>query len=151
MEFLSLWLVFCVPSALVALSKKRSPLVWGIAGLILGPIGFLTIGFMEKKEDERARRKCLFCAEFIPVEATVCRYCRSEIKPIAPFASSLTENISAGLQGYQMSETKISEDGIVEVSPAKKATNAQKTIAVCGLLFLAGVAAVIVFANFFAK
>ena len=50
-----------------------------------------------------------------------------------------------------MSETKISEDGIVEVSPAKKATNAQKTIAVCGLLFLAGVAAVIVFANFFAK
>ena len=151
MNIFFVWIAFCVPSAVVALSKKRSPLVWGIAGLILGPIGFLTIGFMEKKEDERARRKCPFCAEYISVEASVCRYCRSEVKPVASMISSLSENISAGLQGYQVSETKVGEDGIVEVSPAKKATDAQKSIAICGLLFLAGVAAVIVFANFFAK
>ena len=69
MAFPFLWFLFCLPAVVVAISKKRNPLVWLIAGILFGPIGFFTIGFMPPKEDERSRRKCPFCAEHVPAEA----------------------------------------------------------------------------------
>lgn len=57
----------------------------------------------------------------------MCRYCHSELQP----ESSLSENISSELQGCQVSKTKGDKAGIIEVSPAKKATDAQRAIAAC--------------------
>jgi hypothetical protein len=45
MEFVVLWLLLAIFSALLAFYKNRSPLGWFLVGLLFGPFGFLVGAF----------------------------------------------------------------------------------------------------------
>ncbi len=92
------WLLCGFASSVVAGSKNRSSLGWFFCGLLFGPIGLFTVGFMpslkERAEIETAR-VCPFCAEKIQLSAIVCKHCGREI----------------GVQESTVSPTGTSHDG----------------------------------------
>ena len=46
MEFVLLWIIFGVASAIVASSKNRSGFGWLVAGFFFGPIALFMVGVM---------------------------------------------------------------------------------------------------------
>lgn len=92
MELLTLfWLGCAVASAVVASSKGRSFIGWGILGFLLGPFALLGIAIVgpDQKRRERAGlqsgqlRRCPACAETVQRDAIKCRHC-GELLPAAP-------------------------------------------------------------------
>lgn len=96
------WVVCGFGTAAIAKSKGRDSMGWFWLGLLLGPIGILIIGFMEKVQLDIAprneainpinhpsssgdsdRTKCPFCAELILKEAKICRFCGRDL-PLPP-------------------------------------------------------------------
>ena len=77
-------LVGAVGASLEASSKGRSAGAWALAGLLLGPIAILIVGFMTPQLDTlEGSRKCPYCAELIAVEASVCHGCgRPHSRPL---------------------------------------------------------------------
>lgn len=83
-------LVICPTCAgVIADGKGRDIGRWMLTGLVFGPLGVLTIAAMPAvdAEENNARRGrpsskiiCPFCAEAIRREATLCRYCRSDVR-----------------------------------------------------------------------
>lgn len=95
--------VFAVLSAIVASDKNRSAAGWGILGFLFSLFGFITaIAVSEVEEAQSARKKpsstkedhlpsptqefdpeehekkCPDCAEYIKLEARVCKHCGHE-------------------------------------------------------------------------
>jgi hypothetical protein len=52
-----------------------------IGGLLLGPLAFLMYFVSGVAGRDSANRKCPFCAEWIKLEATVCKHCHREVPP----------------------------------------------------------------------
>ncbi len=67
-------LVFGVASALIAYSKGRNSLGWFIAGLFIGPFA-LVVAILPATPRLGRFERCPACAEVIPAEARICRYC----------------------------------------------------------------------------
>ncbi len=88
MEIVFIWLLLGFASAILANAKGRSGCAWFLMGVLLGPLGFLMIGFMPKIEDisrnsNNVTRICPFCAEEVLVAAKVCKHCKNDL-PRAP-------------------------------------------------------------------
>jgi len=101
MEYVLIWIVCAVFTAVIASSKGRRGFVWFLLALLISPVALLAVGFMpaKKKEEETqattedakpkkiadsTERKCPFCAEIIKAEAVVCRFCGRDVEPVKP-------------------------------------------------------------------
>lgn len=92
-------ITFAVLSAIVASNKNRSAAGWGILGFLFGLFGFIAaiavseVEQVEKKrstsrkspsstggefDPEEHEKKCPDCAEYIKLEAQVCKHCGHE-------------------------------------------------------------------------
>jgi len=87
-------LACAIAAAAVASSKARSWLIWSVLGFFLAPLGLIIVALLPaaSQVDMKAAqkygvsgdyRKCPFCAEPIRKEANKCRFCGSEVNPIA--------------------------------------------------------------------
>ncbi len=107
MEFLFLgsWLICGIGAAMIGQSKRRSGCAWFIAGILLGPIALLIVGFMapapeavevnKSSSTDFGMKKCPSCAESIRLEAIKCRYCGNEFDPAAVAEQIAARNIEA--------------------------------------------------------
>ncbi|HIJ66127.1 MAG TPA: hypothetical protein HPP77_09280 [Candidatus Hydrogenedentes bacterium] len=69
-------------AAAIAGQKGRGELRWFIVGFLFHIIGLIVV-FLPAVPKEGVLRKCPKCAEVIKAEATVCRYCGSEVARVA--------------------------------------------------------------------
>jgi hypothetical protein len=82
MEFFLAWLVLAVVVGIVASNRGRSGFGYFLLSLILSPlIGLIILLILGRNEGDQ--RKCPACAEMIKAEASKCRFCGTEVTPVA--------------------------------------------------------------------
>lgn len=78
MEYVLIWALFGVVSAVVAANKGHPWFGWFFAGVLLGPFG-LILALVKPPRG----KLCPRCAELVKDEASVCRHCGTELEPVA--------------------------------------------------------------------
>lgn len=78
------WALFGALLGVAAAQKKGFSVAGGIlGGLLLGPLAFLLFFVSGITKDDQMK-KCPHCAEFIKVDAKVCKHCgRDVVRPTA--------------------------------------------------------------------
>lgn len=113
-----LWVLFALGVGMLAKQRGRSPVAWFLISVVASPLLGLAVVMMVKdlaladaldtvtQDIELTHVKCSHCAEYVLPEATVCPYCRNNIKPQPDFVKQRiaekmaeTEEIQAGKQG----------------------------------------------------
>lgn len=88
MGILIFWILFAVLVGVFAAHKGRSGVGFFFLAVLLSPIIAFIIALIVKPDRESLEsdaitsgtmRKCPHCAELVKAEATLCRYCRSEL------------------------------------------------------------------------
>jgi len=87
MEFVFIWLIFGIISAIIGSNKGRSGCGWFIVGVLLGPLGIIMALVVSKNEDKITRnfieggdmKACHYCQESIKVNAIKCKHCGSDL------------------------------------------------------------------------
>lgn len=108
MEFLILWILFGVFSAVGAYGKNRSAVGWFFIGVLFGPFGLISFAMprVEETEEEKLQsgsmRRCPYCAESIRTEAIVCKHCNRDLDPIEikEQKDDMTLDIPDGLEEF---------------------------------------------------
>lgn len=78
MEILAWW-IFGALIGYAASQRKGFSTVGGVlGGLLLGPFAFLMFLVSGVSAGDK-NRKCPHCAEFVKVEATICKHCRQPL------------------------------------------------------------------------
>jgi hypothetical protein len=82
-----------------AAQKKGFSTVGGmIGGFLLGPIFAWLLFLVSGVTGDDQRAKCPHCAEFIKLEARVCKHCRRDVQaPTAPLAPAPTRPVARSL------------------------------------------------------
>ena len=91
-----IWLCFGFTTAVVASNKGRSTGAWFVYGVALGPFALVhalvthrnTEAVEARETESGAQRKCPACAELVKRDAIICRFCRTELPPLASRAPS---------------------------------------------------------------
>jgi hypothetical protein len=82
MEFFLFWaIVGGLVGAVIGERKGRTG-EGVVLGLLLGPIGWLVVGFgpnYKQAKEAKESKKCPFCAELVKREATVCKHCGRDL------------------------------------------------------------------------
>lgn len=97
--FLIIWLAFGFGAALIMSNNGRSGGIGFAVGFFLGPIGLIIALLMGKDEAtvEKDRlaggelRKCPVCAESVRREAIKCRFCQTDLEPLAPIEAHVVD------------------------------------------------------------
>lgn len=89
MEWLLLWMASGVLCAVIASSRGRSTVGWLLLGALFGIfaiVGVIALPTVTSDEAPPAstHKKCPFCAEFIRVDAKVCKHCGRDLPQVAP-------------------------------------------------------------------
>lgn len=93
--------LFGIVCALVADRRGRSAWGWGVLGLVFGVFALAVLACLEVPRKQlrgqafspvlapvKKTRACPFCAEQILSEAVKCRFCQSDVSPIAVVESA---------------------------------------------------------------
>lgn len=74
-------LLFAIIGAMIGLAAASrngfNPGIAALGGVLLGPFALLMLA-----SKSTTRRQCPTCAEWVRVEASVCRYCQRELPPL---------------------------------------------------------------------
>lgn len=136
---------FAFLSGIVANNKNRDPAGWGILGFLFGLFGFIpAIAVSEVEEEEQTSRgkggqvsttggfdpdehekKCPMCAEYIKLEARVCKHCGHEFSN-----EEVEEQIEEVKE--EMRQKKSSRDSLDDILATHDFTNSD-TCNKCGV------------------
>jgi len=67
-----------IVAGLLAHGKARNALGWFITGCLIGPFALVVV-LLPMAVKEGVTRRCPHCLEAVRANATVCRYCQSEL------------------------------------------------------------------------